>query len=108
MLAAQKLAKRKLIRNVRGAITVLDRQGREAVCECYEVVNTEYNRLLGRGISRTFGWGNKCQNASGQIEKRPPFRTASFFSGKFFVYATFITFSACGPFGPSVTSNSTS
>ena len=85
MLAAQKLAKRKLIRNVRGAITVLDRQGREAVCECYEVVNTEYNRLLGRGISRTFGWGNKCQNASGQIEKRPPFRTASFFSGKFFV-----------------------
>jgi len=55
-LAAQKLAKRKLIKNVRGTITVVDRQGLEdAVCECYEVVNTEYNRLLGRGISRTFG-----------------------------------------------------
>jgi CRP-like cAMP-binding protein len=55
-LAAQKLAKRKLIKNVRGTITVIDRQGlEEAVCECYKVVNAEYNRLLGRGISRTFG-----------------------------------------------------
>jgi CRP-like cAMP-binding protein len=55
-LAAQKLAKRKLIKNVRGTITVIDRQGlEEAVCECYKVVNSEYNRLLGRGISRTFG-----------------------------------------------------
>lgn len=55
-LAAQKLAKRNLIKNVRGTITVLDRQGLEtAVCECYKVVNDEYNRLLGRGISRTFG-----------------------------------------------------
>jgi len=54
-LAAQKLAKRKLIKNVRGTITVIDRQGlEEAVCECYRVVNNEYNRLLGRGISRTF------------------------------------------------------
>ncbi len=54
-LAAQKLAKRKLITNVRGTITVIDRQGLEgAVCECYKVVNDEYNRLLGRGISRTF------------------------------------------------------
>lgn len=55
-LAAQKLARRGFIKNVRGTITVLDRQGLEkAVCECYEVVNTEYNRLLGRGMSRTFG-----------------------------------------------------
>ena len=55
-LAAQKLAKRKLITNVRGTITVIDRQGlEEAVCECYAVVNEEYNRLLGRGLSRTFG-----------------------------------------------------
>ena len=54
-LAAQKLAKRKLIKNVRGTITVIDRQGLEqAACECYTVVNDEYNRLLGRGISRTF------------------------------------------------------
>ncbi len=55
-LAAQKLAKKKLIKNVRGTITVIDRQGlEEAVCECYQVVNNEYNRLLGRGMSRTFG-----------------------------------------------------
>lgn len=55
-LAAQKLAKRGLIKNARGTITVIDRQGLEnAVCECYRVVNAEYDRLLGRGISRTFG-----------------------------------------------------
>ena len=55
-LAAQKLAQRKLIKNVRGTTWVIDRQGlEEAVCECYKVVNEEYNRLLGRGISRTFG-----------------------------------------------------
>ena len=55
-LAAQNLAKRKLIKNVRGTITIIDRQGlEEAVCECYEVVNNEYNQLLGGSISRTFG-----------------------------------------------------
>ncbi len=55
-LAAKKLAEKGLIKNVRGAITVLDRQGLEAaVCECYQVVNVEYNRLLSRGIGRTFG-----------------------------------------------------
>jgi CRP-like cAMP-binding protein len=55
-LAAQKLAKRKLIKYIRGTISIIDRQGlEEAVCECYEVVNVEYNRLLGRGISRSFG-----------------------------------------------------
>jgi CRP-like cAMP-binding protein len=54
-LAAQKLAGRRLIKNVRGSITVLDRPGLErAVCECYAVVNTEYRRLLGPGISRSF------------------------------------------------------
>jgi len=54
-LAAQKLAAKKLITNKRGTMTVIDRQGLEtAVCECYKVVNEEYNRLLGRGISRTF------------------------------------------------------
>ncbi len=55
-LAAQKLAKKGLIKNVRGSITVLDRHALEKqVCECYAVVNVEYNRLLGRGMSRTFG-----------------------------------------------------
>ncbi len=55
-LAAKKLAARNLIKNVRGSITLLDRQGLEAlVCECYLAVNHEYNRLLSRGIGRTFG-----------------------------------------------------
>lgn len=54
-LAAQKLATQKLITNSRGTMTVIDRQGLEAAaCECYQVVNSEYNRLLGRGMSRTF------------------------------------------------------
>jgi CRP-like cAMP-binding protein len=48
-LAAQKLAGRGLIKNIRGTITVLDRPALEnAVCECYKVVNTEYDRLLGQ------------------------------------------------------------
>lgn len=55
-LAAQKLALKKLIINNRGSIMIIDRQGlEETVCECYKVVNDEYNRLLGRGISRTLG-----------------------------------------------------
>jgi len=54
-LAAKKLAARKLIANKRGTVTVIDRLGLEAAsCECYAIVNAEYNRLLGRGISRTF------------------------------------------------------
>ena len=55
-LAAKKLQEKKLITAVRGTMTILDRPGLErSVCECYQVVNDEYNRLLGRGISRTFG-----------------------------------------------------
>ena len=55
-LAAQKLAEKGLITNTRGTITLIDRQGLEnAVCECYQVVNDEYNRLLSRGIGRSFG-----------------------------------------------------
>ena len=54
--AAQKLSERGLIKNTRGTITLIDRQGLEgAVCECYQVVNDEYNRLLSRGIGRSFG-----------------------------------------------------
>lgn len=55
-IAARNLAKKRLIKNIRGTITVLDRHGLEIeVCECYQIVNTEYNRLLSRGMSRTFG-----------------------------------------------------
>lgn len=54
-IAAKKLAAKKFIKNSRGTISIVDRKGMEdAACECYEIVNSEYNRLLGRGISRTF------------------------------------------------------
>lgn len=55
-VAAKKLASQNLIQNTRGTITILDREALEdAACECYAIVNTEYNRLLGRGMARTFG-----------------------------------------------------
>ena len=45
--AAGKLQRAGLIHYNRGHITVLDRKGLEAEsCECYQVVKTEYNRLL--------------------------------------------------------------
>jgi CRP-like cAMP-binding protein len=45
--AAGKLQQAGLIEYHRGHITVLDRQGLEArVCECYQVVKTEFDRLL--------------------------------------------------------------
>ncbi|MCB1717669.1 MAG: winged helix-turn-helix domain-containing protein, partial [Candidatus Competibacteraceae bacterium] len=47
--AAGKLQKAGLIDYSRGRITVLDRPGLEArVCECYQVVKTEFDRLLPR------------------------------------------------------------
>lgn len=52
-IAAGNLQKRGLIKYVRGTITVLDRPGLEtAVCECYQVVTDEYDRLLGKYISK--------------------------------------------------------
>jgi len=46
--AARRLQQAGLIRYVRGHITILDRQGLEATsCECYQVVKTEFDRLLG-------------------------------------------------------------
>ena len=45
--AAGRLQQRKVIRYARGRISVLDRAKLEkSVCECYEVVKKEYERLL--------------------------------------------------------------
>jgi CRP-like cAMP-binding protein len=52
-IAAGNLQKKGLIKYVRGTITILDRKGLEtAVCECYQVVKEEYDRLLGKYISK--------------------------------------------------------
>ncbi|WP_432742620.1 Crp/Fnr family transcriptional regulator [Methylobacter sp. G7] len=49
--AAGKLQQARLIDYSRGHITVLDRPGLEArVCECYQVVRTEFDRLLPRTV----------------------------------------------------------
>ena len=46
-MAARQLKDQGLISYVRGTITMRDRQGREtAVCECYQVVKRQYDRLL--------------------------------------------------------------
>jgi CRP-like cAMP-binding protein len=46
--AAKRLQTAGYISYVRGDMTILDREGLEScVCECYEVVRTEYDRLLG-------------------------------------------------------------
>lgn len=47
-LAAGHLQRARLIRYTRGHITILDRAGLETrVCECYHVIKTESDRLLG-------------------------------------------------------------
>jgi CRP-like cAMP-binding protein len=44
----QSLEEQRVIRHKRGNIIVIDRKGLEAKsCECYQVANDEYHRLLG-------------------------------------------------------------
>ena len=52
-IAAGHLQQMGLIKYVRGTITMLDRDALEkAACECYRVVKDEYDRLLGKYISK--------------------------------------------------------
>jgi len=52
-IAAGHLQTKGLIKYVRGTITMLDRSALEsAVCECYQVVKAEYDRILGTYISK--------------------------------------------------------
>jgi CRP-like cAMP-binding protein len=52
-IAAGNLQKKGLIKYVRGTITMLDRDALErTACECYRVVKDEYDRLLGKYISK--------------------------------------------------------
>ncbi len=53
-IAAGHLQEKGLIKYVRGTITMLDRERLEtAACECYQVVKDEYDRLLGKYISKS-------------------------------------------------------
>jgi CRP-like cAMP-binding protein len=59
-LAAYHLQAVGLIRYCRGHITTLDRKGLEAAaCECYRVVKSEYDRLLGNDWSRALRGGER-------------------------------------------------
>lgn len=59
-IAAGHLQKKGLIKYSRGTITMLDREKLEAaVCECYQVVMDEYDRLLGEYISINRDSGDK-------------------------------------------------
>ena len=52
-IAAGNLQREGVIKYVRGTITMLDRKGLESMtCECYQVVKEEYDRLLGKYISK--------------------------------------------------------
>ena len=52
-IAAGHLQQQGLIKYVRGTITMLDREALErSACECYRVVKDEYDRLLGKYISK--------------------------------------------------------
>ena len=52
-IAAGHLQQQGLIKYVRGTITMLDRDALErSACECYRVVKDEYDRLLGKYISK--------------------------------------------------------
>jgi CRP-like cAMP-binding protein len=44
--AASSLRKRKLIRYSRGKLTILDRHGLQAACECYAAGKKTYARVL--------------------------------------------------------------
>ena len=71
--AAGKLQKLGLISYHRGHIAVLDRPALQAhVCECYQVVKTEYDRLLPRATGQlTGGAERKDRSNSPRLSARP-------------------------------------
>jgi CRP-like cAMP-binding protein len=67
-VAAGRLQDAGLIHYSRGHITVLDREGLEAmVCECYRIVADESNRLIGAPPKSEFSRTVPCREAGGGI-----------------------------------------
>lgn len=70
--AALRLRDAGLIRYARGHIEVLDRAGLEdRVCECYDVVKGEYDRLLGRAHEPTLLVKGCCVQLGGKRPHKP-------------------------------------
>jgi len=64
-VAAGHLQDAGLIHYWRGHISILDREGLESnVCECYRVVEDEFDRLLGRAASRVQARGAGASSSS--------------------------------------------
>ncbi len=67
-VAAGHLQDAGLIHYSRGHITVLDREGLEAVaCECYKIVADELNRLIGAPPKSDFSKRVPCRESGGEI-----------------------------------------
>jgi hypothetical protein len=63
-LVARRLQAAGVIRYTQGHTTIVDRRGLEArVCECYEVVQNEFVRLLGWGQGRGVGRVSNMERA---------------------------------------------
>lgn len=67
-VAAGRLQDAGLIHYSRGHITVLDREGLEAmVCECYKIVDDELNRLIGSPPRSELSKKVPCREAGGEV-----------------------------------------
>jgi CRP-like cAMP-binding protein len=70
--AARQLRKEGFIRYIRGHIEILDRRGLEAnACECYQVVENEFDRLFGQRSKRPNQVGRALQAADGRDLPEP-------------------------------------
>jgi len=77
--AARQLRKAGLIRYIRGHIEILDRRGLEAsACECYQVVENEFERLFGQRFKRPHQLGRALPSKGATVDgSREPLKNVS-------------------------------